>query len=104
MSNSSTSSNSNVNGSVPNVINHIPNNQLEQTNNSPVEQTPIYQQTNIPPDTMMEDANPWVPDQQDSIEPIHASQLGQDVDPKLVAKYLHQQVNCCTSLITLATI
>ena len=57
MSNSSASSNSNANDSIPNVINHVPDNQVEQANNSPVDQTPVNsQQTNNIPDTNMEEA------------------------------------------------
>ena len=53
---------------------------------------------------MMEDASPWIPDNQDGLEPIHPSQLGPNTKPEVVVKYLRQQLIRCTSLITLATI
>ena len=58
MSNTPTSNNSNLIGSIPNVIdNNVPVIQSEQTNKSPVDQTPVNsQQTNNIPDTNMEEA------------------------------------------------
>ena len=91
MFNSPASNNCNINGSAPNDID----------NQVPVDP----QQTSYTvPDTNMEKASPWVPDQQDDVEIIYIRQLGEDTDPELVDKYLRRQVNRCTSLITLATI